>query len=193
MSKYGAEYGRWAPFDGNEPEAAKPNYGAAISLGPLNKANDSPSFASGDLYGDNVLKHHVDRFSKGTLTYTSTNLPLPSAAAIYGAQIDAARKEVSYGSDDAPLGGLAFFCELDDEVSGQTVYRGIFYPKVKAQMSGEEFETTGENITFAPDAINFTLYLANYGKWKVTRDCGTAAEAKAWVDACFAASDSSDG
>lgn len=187
MSKYGAKYGRWAPFSGDEPESDRPAYGASVSLGPLNKASDSPTFATSDLYGDDALKHHRDKFSKATINYTSTNLPLQTAAAIFGAAISEDKRSVSYGDDEAPLGGLAFFCELDDEVSGKTIFRGIYYPKVRAVMSGEEFNTVGESLTFTPDEIAFTASLANYGTWKETHDFDTEAEAREWVDGLWTA------
>lgn len=187
MSKYGAKYGRWAPFEGPEPANALPTYGTAVPLGPLNKVTDNPSFASSDLYGDNALKHHKDKFSRAAVEYTSTNLPLTSAAAIYGATIDEDNTQVDYGNDNPPLGGLAFFCELDDEVSGKTVYRGIFYPKLRAVMTGEEFNTTGETLTFDTDVIQFTAQLPNAGPWKRTKDFDTEEAAKAWVDSCFIA------
>lgn len=182
MSKYGAKYGRWARFSGAEPKDSKPVYGPSMSLGPLNKASDSPTFASADLYGDDALKHHKDKFSKATVSYTSTNLPLETAAAIYGATISEDKRGVSYGDDEAPLGGLAFFCELDDEVTGKTVFRGVCYPKLRAVKTGEEFASVGDSLTFTPDEISFTAALPNYGKWKETYDFDTEVEAREWVD-----------
>lgn len=182
MSKYGAKYGRWAEFAAAEPAAAAPSYKASMSLGPLNKAADSPTLASAALYGDDVLRHSRDMFSRGTLTYTSTNLPTDTAVAIYGAKKADSGDEVTYGLDTAPYGGVAFYCELDDENTGKTIYRGVFYPKCKAVPSGDEFNSIGDSLVFTTDAINFTVFLRNVGGWKLTEDFDTEAEAIEWVD-----------
>ncbi|MBR5093454.1 MAG: hypothetical protein IK095_00030, partial [Oscillospiraceae bacterium] len=59
----------------------------------------------------------------------------------------------------------------------------IYYPKVKAAMQGEDFETKGESINFANGKLKFKASKCNAGKWKVVSAAKTTADAaKTWVD-----------
>ena len=94
---------------------------------------------------------------------------------------------MAYGEDAAPYGGLGFVsCKM---VSGVRSYVGVYYPKVKAALQGEDYETKGENITFVNGKMKFKAARAANGKWKVISAGKTSPElAKAWVDQKLGAS-----
>ena len=62
-------------------------------------------------------------------------------------------------------------------------YQGIYYPKVKASLQGEEYTTKGDSITLASGKIKFTAAAAKNGQWKVeSDDLSSESAAKTWVD-----------
>ena len=87
---YGAKYIRWAPFAAENPEPAGklPSYGAAVSLGALNKVSDTPSFNEAKGYGDNVLKVHAVRFKEAVIAVEVTEVPRDAMSAVSGAEVE---------------------------------------------------------------------------------------------------------
>ena len=186
--KYGAKRLQWAEITAEEKNSA-PTYGSAINLGALNRVADTPSFNEAKGYGDNALKVHVNKFREAGLDVEVTELSNENAAKVLGASIesgDAADLKFST-ADNAPYGGIGFYINkmLDDNTE---VFQGIFYPRVKAAMQGEEYSTQGENITLANSKLRFTATACNTGDWKIlSPNFETEAEASEWVDGQFTA------
>lgn len=184
--KYGAKMLQWALFaaENAEPAGALPNYGAPVNLGALSKVTDSPSFNEAKGYGDNALKVHVNEFKECTVDVEITDLSNANAAAVFGATIDTEGEgDLHFGAEDnAPYGGLGFY--INKMLDGnKKVYQGIFFPKVKAAMQGEEYSTKGETITLTNSKIHFVAAACNSGDWKIlSKDFTTEAEAAAWVN-----------
>ena len=90
--------------------------------------------------------------------------------------------EPSHGDYEAGYGGLAFY--INKMLEGNVkVYQGIYYPKVKASVQGEEYSTKGESITLANSKIRFLASACNSGDWKIlSKDFETETEAASWVD-----------
>lgn len=184
--KYGAKMLQWAPFAESNPEPADalPNYGSAVNLGALNRVSDSPAYNEAKGYGDNALKVHVNEFKECPVDVEVTELSNENAAAVFGALLASGEAgDLHFGSEDnAPYGGLAFYISkmLD---GGKKVYQGIFYPKLKAAMQGEEYATKGDSITLTTSKIHFLAAAANSGDWKIlSKDFTTESEAAAWVN-----------
>lgn len=184
--KYGAKMAQWAPFAATNPEPASalPNYGEPINLGSLNKVTDSPSFNEGKGYGDNALKVYVSEFKECSIDMEVTELANSAASAVLGATLDSDdAADLHFGSsDNAPYGGLGFYITkmLDGNVRK---HQGVFYPKVKATMQGEEYATKGESITLANSKLHFVAAPCNTGDWKIlSEDMDSETAAAAWVN-----------
>lgn len=188
MATYGARYIQWAPFAATTPdedEAKYPSYGAPINLGALQKVTDAPTNNETKIYGDDELDAYVAEFKEYTLDVEVTEILNEVASAVTGATIASGEeKDLEFGGDDvAPYGGLGFFISKMMK-SGKKHFQGIYYPKLKASVQGEEFTTKGESITLAGGKLHFVGTTCKKGKWKVkSKLFDNAAEAKAWVDA----------
>lgn len=184
MAKYGAKYLRFAPFAATnpEPDGALPNYDAPISMGELVKVTDGPAYNEGKIYGDNALAEHVNEFKECGIDVEVTELSNATAAALFGATIDTTSKDIQFAeSDNAPYGGFGFYiCKMIDNVKK---YQGVYYPKVKAAMQGDEYSTKGDGVTLTGGKLKMTGALAKNGQWKIMSDDLTdEAAAKTWVD-----------
>lgn len=184
--QYGAKMIQWAPFAAQdaEPDGGLPKYGAPTNLGALNKVTESFSFNEVSAYGDDVRKANIKEFKEGSLAIETLYLSNANASAISGAELETDEsKELKFGSNDlAPYGGLAFFTtHMRDD--GTKYYQGIYYPKVKANMEGEEYNTKGESITLSNPKITFAVFEAKNGKYKIKSDeFADEASAKNWVN-----------
>ena len=86
------------------------------------------------------------------------------------------------GSDNAPYGGIGFY--ITKIVDNVVKYQGVYYPKVKAAMQGETYQTKGENISLTGGKVKFTGVTAKNGQWKIlSADLESESAAKTWVDA----------
>lgn len=191
---YGCEHLMWAPFAEEPPETASklPTYGTAVELGTLNKITETPSMNEAKGYGNNGLQEYVNKFKECGLATAVTSLARADASAIYGAQIESeTKKNLRFrASDKPPYGGLGFV--NNQIIGGKDCAVGVFYPKVKAMIQGVEYNTSGENITLANTALQFTAAAALSGDWKIESplfedgDSGTAGEqALTWVKGMF--------
>lgn len=191
MAKYGCAYAKWAPFKesgADESASAFPKYGTPLSPGKLVKVTDSPSFNEAKAFGDNALAEYVNEFKECGVNVEVTEIANAVASAIFGATIDGTSNDLEFSSsDNAPYGGLAFYTCLMD--GGKKYYQGVYYPKLKAAMTGTEYATKGESITLATGSMNMVASAPANGKWKVLSErMDTEAEAKAWVDGLVKAS-----
>lgn len=183
--KYGAKRLQWGKITAEEANSM-PTYAAAVNLGALNRVADTPSFNEAKGYGDNALKVHVNEFREAGLDVEVTELSNENAATLLGASIEAEGQDLKFGTEDnAPYGGIGFYINkmLDDNTK---VYQGIFYPRVKAAMQGEEYSTKGENIALSNSRLRFTATACNTGDWKIlSPNFETEAAASEWVDSKF--------
>lgn len=186
MATYGARYIQWAPFaaaDADNDSSKYPSYGAPMNLGALQKVTDAPTNNEAKTYGDDVLDAYVSEFKEYTLDVEVTEVLNEVASAVTGAEIVVEGKDLEFGAEDvAPYGGLAFFVSKMLK-SGGRKYQGIYYPKMKASVTGEEYTTKGESITLAGGKLHFVGTTCAKGKWKVKSTLmDTMEAAKAWVD-----------
>ena len=184
MASYGAKYIKWAPFADANPESGNgyPKYGKALVMSKLVKVTDNPTYAEGKLYGDDELAEYASEFVENDIDIEVTEITNEMAKGIFGASLAAESEDLVLGSNDAaPYGGLAFIC--CKMVGGKKSYQGIFFPKNKSAMQGEEYNTKGDSITFGTGKIKLKGSAAVNGAWKVkSKAFPTETEAKAWVD-----------
>lgn len=178
---------QWAPFAETNPETATelPKLGTPANLGALNKVTETPNYYRASAHGDNAKKVEIVEFKDGTLAVETLYVSNANAAALTGAELGASEddKDLKFGSSDlAPYGSLAFYTNhMRDD--GSKYYQGIYYPKVKANMEGEEYETKGDSIVLGNAKLNFTVFEPLYGKWKhKSPEFDTEAKAAAWVN-----------
>lgn len=187
MASFGAKYPNFAPFSGAEPTAALPTYGTKVLLGKLVSANLTVNLASGEQYADDELAEQVSEFISGTLALETNDMTDEVAAEVYGATLDKESDELTYkGSDAIPLGGLAYYKVLMRD--GVRMYKGYFYPKVRAALGNDAAQTKSSSITFGSTSTTFTIFEPNVGGWRITKEFTTETEAKTWVDTKLTAS-----
>lgn len=185
---YGAKHIRWAPIEA-EPVDALPNYGENRILGELNQVADTPTFNEARASGDNRTARYISMFKEIGIDVGILDMANENASAVTGASIDAGEaKNLRFkATDNAPYGGLSFFVSEvmeDDAIK----HKGIFYPKAKATMQGQTYDTKGETITLQGKKLRFVGLAANNGDWKVESPYfDTEAEADKWAEDMLAA------
>lgn len=187
MATYGAKYIRFAPFAADTPDESAteyPRYGDVVSLGALQKLTDNPSFNEAKIFGDDALDEYASEFKECPLDIEVTELLNEAAAVVCGAEIGSgADADLQFGGNDvAPYGGLA--CYVRKLIGGKRCFQGLYYPKAKATMQGEEYSTKGESITLTGGKLHFLASTCKKGTWKVkSKLLDSEAAAKEWVDA----------
>lgn len=190
MATYGAKYlqaGVFAESDADVSAEAFPKYGKVVNLGPLVQVTDSITYAEAKNYGDDELQEYANEFQEMTVDVEMTEMPMATAAAIYGASLDESSEDLSYGTgDEAPYIGLAFYTKKQIKINGVTSvhYQGVYYPKLKGSRQGATYSTKGQSITFANGKAHFVGSASANGKYQVfSKNFTSETEAKAWVDA----------
>lgn len=183
--KYGAKGIMIAPFaaENPEPEGAMPNYETPFNLGELNRVSDSPAYSEAKAYGDNALKRYVNEFKEVPVDVDVLDLTNEIAGKVLGAKLEeGATGDLRFTSEDnPPYCGMSFYVN-ELLAGGVKKFKGIFYPKVKATMQGEEYTTKGDSITLAAKKLRFMGSACNDNTWKIeSKYFDTEAEAVAWT------------
>ena len=161
-----------------EPDDALPTYEGPVNIGRLVKADLTVNLASGKLYADDELAESVDEFSSGSVAMETDDMTDDVAAEVYGCTVE--EKKVHYkAGDSAPLGGLAYYKVLMRK--GVKLFKGYFYPRVKAVLGNDNAATKADSITFGTNSTTFTVFRCNSDDWRITEELTTEAAAKAWV------------
>lgn len=181
MANFGAKYPVFAPISGTETATALPTYGTKTTLGKLVSANLTVNLASGEQYADDELCEQVSEFISGTLAMETNDMTDEVAAVVYGATLDEETSELTYkGADAIPMGGLAYYKVLQRD--GTRMYKGYYYPKVKAALGNDSAQTKSNSITFGNTSTTFTIFDHAYGGWRITKEFTKESDAKTWVD-----------
>lgn len=187
MAKYGARYSRWAPWaaDFDDTDATKiPKYGTVVNIGQLNKASENLNFNEGSLPGDDQIVLYEKAFKDGTVDVESVYLAIKDAAAILGASCDE-ENGLAHGDDDkAPYGGYGAITHHVSKT--KSYFQAVFYPKVKASVTGETYETRGDNINFTADKLSLHVESPACRKYKIVKDFDSEDAAKSYIDGLFA-------
>ena len=180
MASFGAKRPYFAPIK-SEPDGKLPVYeGEPVRIGRLVKADLSLTMASGKLYADDELAESAEEFISAAIAMETDDILDKVASVIYGATVK--EKLVIYNTgDNPPPGGLTYYKKLMRR--GKIVYKGYFYPRVKAALGNDTAQTKTDSITFGTSTTNFTVYTANNGDWRHTEEFETEQEAIDWVKA----------
>ena len=180
MASFGAKNPYFAPIE-SEPEGELPVYkGEPVKIGRLVKADLTLTMASGKLYADDELAESAEEFVSGSIAMETDDILDTVASVIYGATVK--EKTVVYNtSDNPPPGGLAYYKKLMRH--GKLVFKGLFFPRVKAALGNDAAQTKADSITFGTSTTNFTVSNANNGDWRFTEEFETEDAALAWVKA----------
>lgn len=179
MASFGAKYPYFNPA-AEEPEGKLPVYTKPepVRIGRLVKADLTVNLASGKLFADDGLAESVDEFSSGSIAMETDDMEDPVAAEVYGCEV--VDKEVHYNvADDPPAGGLAYFKKLMRRK--KVLYKGYFYPLVKAALGNDTAQTKTDSITFGTNSTTFTVFTCETGDWRFTKEFPTEAAAIAWI------------
>ncbi|MDE7054494.1 MAG: hypothetical protein K2O84_06715 [Oscillospiraceae bacterium] len=189
MASFGAKNPYFAPIK-SEPEGKLPVYdGEPVKIGRLVKADLTLTMASGKLYADDELSESADEFVSGSIAMDTDDVLDTVASVIYGATVK--EKTVVYNiSDNPPPGGLAYYKKLMRR--GNLVFKGYFYPRVKAALGNDTAQTKTDSITFGTSSTTFTVSNANNRDWRHTEEFDKEADALAWVKAMLTSTDAED-
>lgn len=184
MASFGAKYPYFCPVK-TEPENARPTYdGDPVRIGRLVKADLSIEMASGKLYADDELAESVDEFVSGSVVMETDDMTDDVAAVVYGATVEDGTVHYNV-ADDPPKGGYGYLKKLMR--NKKTLYKGYFYPLVKAVLGNDAAATKSNSITFGTTTTTFTIFACETGGWRDTHEAATEAEALAWLKAQFGA------
>lgn len=179
MASFGAKYPYFNPVK-EESEGKLPTYKnpEPVRIGRLVKADLTVNLASGKLFADDGLAESVDEFSSGSIAMETDDMEDAVAAEVYGCEV--VDKEVHYNvADDPPAGGLAYFKKLMRRK--KVLYKGYFYPLVKAALGNDTAQTKTDSITFGTNSTTFTVFACETGDWRFTEEFPTEAEVIAWI------------
>ena len=179
MASFGARYPYFNPVK-REPKGEMPVYKDVEPslIGRLVKADLTVNLASGKLFCDDTLGESVEEFSSGSIAMETDDMEDNTAVQVYGCVV--VDGEVHYNvGDDPPQGGLAYFKKLMRR--RKVLYKGYFYPLVKASLGNDTAQTKGDSITFGTNSTTFTVFAAESGDWRITETCTTEAEVIAWI------------
>lgn len=188
MATYGARNAKWAPFAAEKADTDPlklPKYSDVKPFGELNKVTDNLNFVEGNLHGDDAIALYRKRFKDGTLDAESVFIPLSDAALMLGAKTDGKDGLAHSDDDDPPYIGFGFVTQHIGR--GKHYWQVVFFPKIKATVPGSEtYETSGENVNFATDKMQFHIESPLCRDYKIKKDFATEAEAVEYRDGLFA-------
>ena len=178
MANYGAKSPIFAPFQGVEPAAADPTYGAGIIIGKLVSCVVTPNNAEGDLPADNSTAEYLSEITDEDIALETDDLILQNSLILYGAHMRG-NDIVFKRGDVAPYGGYAFYHTAMR--AGQQVHIGHFFPKVRAARGAKTYNTRGKTIEFGITSISMKAMFTNTDNIEIESEPFTnESDAYAW-------------
>lgn len=179
MAQFGAKCPMFAPVK-TEPKNALPTYDTLFEVGDMVKADLTVNMATGELYANDKLKEQLSEFASGTIALETDDMTNEVAAKIYGATggTNESGELIFNSGDTPPYGGFGYYKVLLR--SGERVYKGCFYPKVRAALGNDTAPTRGNSITFGTTPTTLTVFPCNTGDWRIMKEF-TGADAEASV------------
>ena len=168
MAEFGAKYPCFKSDTSN----------AGVVIGKLVAANLTVNLASGELYADDTLAEQLSEFSSGSIAMETDDMTDDNASEVYGCTVSEGLVTYKQG-DTPPLGKLAYYKVLMR--NGVRKFKGYYYPKVRAAIGNDNAQTRGSSITFQTSQTTFTVFAADDGTWRQTKEFDTEATVKTWV------------
>lgn len=183
--QYLAKHIRWAPFKTADADdgTGMPKLGEPVDIGALNNMSEQLNYNEASGYGDDVRKVYIKQFRDGTLSVETLYLSNEAFSAVCAATLDGGKKRLTFSvNDNPPYGSLALVTGERDN-NDQPKYRGVLYPKVKANVEGLTAQTKGESISLSNAKLTFAVNALKNGEFRVfSEEFDTEAECIAWVD-----------
>lgn len=181
MANYGAKSPMFAPFDGQEPQAAAPTYQMGVVIGKLVSCGITPNQAEGKLPADNSIAEYLSLVTDEDVALETDDLILAKALVLFGAHMDG--NDLVYRQGDvAPYGGFAFYHTAMR--NGIAYHIGHFFPKVRATRGPKTFNTRGDTIEFGTTQIPMKALFTNVGDIEIESEAFTNEDdAYAWCAA----------
>ena len=124
------------------PANAHPTYGTVLDMGEAVLGHLAVTYATGDVFGDDASRLHLEQFISGQLDTETTCSELELAAEVYGRKFTNG-VETSNKDDAAPDGGYGYiepFLKADKTMVFRAVFLYNFKPAVDAEYAdGRDF------------------------------------------------------
>lgn len=182
--KLGMRRSYFAPIV-SEPANAHPVYGPVLDMGEAVLGHLAVTYSSGDVFGDDRGKLHIELFVSYQLDAETTCDDLELSAAVYGRRyVDG--METSHIDDTPPCGGYGYiepFIRADKSV----VYRAVALYKLAAMPAQEKDDSDTRKNDFNPtmNAVSYSGAADASGAWRDRKEFDSEAEADAWLMSVF--------
>lgn len=178
--KLGMRRSYFAPIAAR-PANAHPTYGSVLDMGEAVLGHLAVTYATGDVYGDDASRLHVEQFISGQLDTETTCGELELAAAVYGRKfVDGV--ETSNKDDAAPDGAFGYiepFLRADKSL----VFRAVFLYSVTPMPSQEKDDSDTRKGDFNPvnNAVSYFVAADDTGDWRDRQEFNSEVAADAWL------------
>jgi len=178
MANYGAKSPMFAPFKGEEPLDAAPEYQTGVIVGKLVSCVTTPNSVEGKLPADNAIAEYLSLIADEDIALETDDLILQNSLVLFGAKMKG--NDLVYGRTDIPpYGGYAFFHTAMRQ--GIEKHIGHFFPKVRASRGAKTYNTRGDTIEFGTTQISMKALFTNTGDIEEESEpFATENEAYAW-------------
>lgn len=166
----------------DEPPAALPTYGAAVSLGHAVRAALTVNSADVPIYGDDMELLRIDNFLDGSFETQTLMTELELESKLYGGTYTAGGGLTST-ADDAGTPGAVYGIRKLMKKDKSLVYRAFVLFRCAANRSASGWDADTKNNTVTPKnaAVNFDVSTANNRTWKWEQDFTTQSAARAAI------------
>lgn len=184
--KLGMRRAYFAPI-ATHPANAHPTYGTVLDTGEAVLGNLAVTYMSGDVYGDDAARLHVENFVSGQLDVETTCSELEISSQIYGRTLSEGQ-ETSHIDDAPPAGGFGYI-EPFITAAKSMVYRAVFLYNVTAMPSAEKDDSATRRNDFNPtmNAVSYYVTPDNTGAWRERKEFPSEAAADTWLMTMFGA------
>lgn len=172
-----ANYGLCCPFIAklNKKTGA---YSDGFRCGKAINTNIAPNYAEAKLYGDNKVAEQVREFKSAAVTLGVTHLPIEAANVMFGHEVT--NGEVISDIDDCEnYVGYGFYAK--ETVDNEKAFWAAVLPCVLFKDPGDDFETTGDSITFKTPSITGEATEDLDGKWRRKKKFTKESDAIEWI------------
>ena len=185
-AKLGMRRSYFAPI-ASMPQNGHPTYGTVLDLGEAVLGHLAVTYSTGDIYGDDAARLHMENFLSGQLDAETTCSELELSAAVYGRSLTDGM-ETSHIDAAPPAGGYGYI-EPFIKADKTRVYRAVFLYNVTAMPSQEKDDSDTRKNDFNPvmNAVSWFVAADNTGDWRDRKEFATEQAADDWIMQKFGA------
>lgn len=185
--KLGMRRSYFAPITSRTP-GQHPSYGTVLDMGEAVLGHLAVTYATGDIFGDDAARTHMETFVSGQLDAETTCAELELSAEVYGRTMTSGMETSNI--DDAPPAGGYGYIEPFLKADKSKVYRAVFLYDVTAMPSQEKDDSDTRKNDFNPvmHAVSYHVAADDKGDWRDRKEFATEADADSWLMAQFGSS-----